>query len=129
MDLAAERKAGDLVRGLIRSRQLSAVHDLSDGGLVGAAAEMALASNVGLELEATSLAHAHGFMFGEDQGRYLVATDHPERVIAAAMEAGVNVSAVGQVGGDAFGSHALFHIPLSQLREANERWLPAYIAG
>ena len=129
VDLVAERKAGDLVRGLIRSRQLSAVHDLSDGGLVGAAAEMALASNVGLELEATSAAHAHGFMFGEDQGRYLVATDHPERVIAAAMEAGVNVATVGHVGGDAFGSHALFHIPLAQLREANERWMPAYVAG
>jgi phosphoribosylformylglycinamidine (FGAM) synthase-like enzyme len=44
---------------------------------------MALASNVGVELEASSHAHAHGFMFGEDQGRYLVATDQPERVIAA----------------------------------------------
>jgi len=46
------------------------VHDLSDGGLIAAAAEMALASNVGLTLDATSRAHAHVFLFGEDQGRY-----------------------------------------------------------
>jgi hypothetical protein len=41
----------------------------------------------------------------------------------------ISVSHEGEVGGDAFGSHALFHIPLTQLRETNERWLPAYVAG
>src|SRR5580700_3086925 len=69
VDLEFERRNGDFVRGLIRSGQVSAVHDLSDGGLAIAAAEMALASNVGLELSPTSLTHAHGFLFGEDQGR------------------------------------------------------------
>ncbi|WP_304190609.1 phosphoribosylformylglycinamidine synthase subunit PurL, partial [Phenylobacterium aquaticum] len=45
VDLAVERKAGDLIRSLIESRQAAVVHDLSDGGLIAAAAEMALASS------------------------------------------------------------------------------------
>ena len=39
--------------------------------------------------------HAHIFLFGEDQGRYLIATREPERVIALAMAAHVNVADVG----------------------------------
>ena len=49
VDLAVERRNGDFVRGLIQSGQVTVVHDLSDGGLIAAAAEMALASSVGVE--------------------------------------------------------------------------------
>ncbi|RZJ25260.1 MAG: phosphoribosylformylglycinamidine synthase subunit PurL, partial [Brevundimonas sp.] len=73
VDLKLERKTGDFVRGLIETGDLTCVHDLSDGGLVGAAADIALASDVGVELDASSAAHAHPFLFGEDQARYLVA--------------------------------------------------------
>jgi len=127
VDLAAELKAGTLVRALIRDRAVRAVHDLSDGGLVIAAAELALASDVGLTLDATSAAHAHPFLFGEDQGRYLVATRAPEAVIAEALAAGVNAAGVGSVGGDAFSSTGLFAIPLAQLRAAHEGWMPAFM--
>jgi len=129
VDLAMERRNGDFVRELILNGQVSAVHDLSDGGLAIAAAEMALASNVGLELSPTSLAHAHAFLFGEDQGRYLIATTDPDPMVAAGRAAGLNIALAGQAGGDAFACHALFHIPLAQLRAAHEGWMPAYMAG
>ncbi|MEO8812809.1 MAG: AIR synthase-related protein, partial [Caulobacteraceae bacterium] len=93
------------------------------------AAEMALASDVGITLDATGGAHAHPFLFGEDQGRYLIATAAPEAAIAAALAAGVNLVPVGTAGGDAFASTGLFAIPLSRLRTANEGWMPAYMAG
>ena len=124
VDLAHEKRVGDLVRRLIGKQVVSAVHDLSDGGLIVAAAEMALASRVGVTLDATSATHAHIFLFGEDQGRYLIATDEPERVIACALEAHVNVAEVGDAGGDAFASEGLFSVPLDQLRATNEGWLP-----
>jgi phosphoribosylformylglycinamidine synthase len=127
VDLNAERRNGDFVRGLIRSKRVTAVHDLSDGGLVVAAAEMALASDIGLTLDATSAAHAHPFLFGEDQGRYLVATRQPEAVIASAIEAGLNAALVGRAGGEVFASTGLFGIPLTELRAANEGWMPAYM--
>ena len=50
MDLDLEKRNGDFVRGLIRSGRVTQVHDLSDGGLIAGAAEMALASHVGIRL-------------------------------------------------------------------------------
>jgi len=129
VDLELERRAGDFVRGLIRKGQVSAVHDLSDGGLVVAAAEMALASKVGIELSPTSQAHAHGFLFGEDQGRYLIAVADAEPIVAAAHLAGLNVALAGQAGGTDFACHTLFRIPLERLRTAHEDWLPGYMGG
>jgi phosphoribosylformylglycinamidine synthase II len=128
VDLALERRVGDFVRGLIGSGAARVVHDLSDGGLVAAAAEMALAAGVGVVLNATSHEHAHFYLFGEDQGRYLIATAEPEALIGRAQAAGIHASVAGKAGGEVFASAAgLFSIPLSRLREANESWLPRYM--
>ncbi len=127
VDLDAEKRHGDFVRTLIRKGRLHAVHDLSDGGLLGAAAEMALASGVGVELRATSAIHAHGYLFGEDQGRYLLATPDPQTVLARAREAGVRASEAGHVGGEAFASADLFAIALADLRQAHEGWMPGFM--
>ncbi|HEY0052813.1 MAG TPA: AIR synthase-related protein, partial [Caulobacteraceae bacterium] len=129
VDLAAERRNGDFVRGLIQDGYVTVCHDLSDGGLVVAAAEMALSSDVGVTLIANSQAHAHPFLFGEDQARYLVATEHPDRLIATAQKAGVHAIVVGTAGGDAFASTELFSIPMAELRAANEGWMPAFMEG
>src|SRR6185369_2631588 len=71
VDLAAERRNGDFVRALIAERQATAVHDVADGGVIVALAEMAMASGIGAELDRVPLA-AHAFWFGEDQARYVV---------------------------------------------------------
>ncbi|HYD27596.1 phosphoribosylformylglycinamidine synthase subunit PurL [Brevundimonas sp.] len=129
VDLAAERKHGDFVRGLIRDGLVTGVHDLSDGGLVVAAAEVALASNVGVTLNATSHDNAHPYLFGEDQGRYLVAASNPDAVLDAARAAGVHAIVCGEAAGDAFASRELFSIPLETLRAAHESWMPAFMGG
>ena len=129
MDLALERKTGDFVRGLIRAGEATVVHDLSDGGLIGAAADMALAANVGVTLNATSHDHAHFYLFGEDQARYLIATSDPGALIAKGNAAGLHASVAGQAGGDAFASAAgLFSVPLQTLRDAHEGWMPGFMA-
>jgi phosphoribosylformylglycinamidine synthase len=129
VDLVLERRAGDFVRGLIQAGEATVVHDLSDGGLVCAAAEMALASGVGVTLNATSHEHAHFYLFGEDQGRYLVATVDAPTLIAKAQAAGVHASIAAHAGGDVFASdEGLFSIPLARLSEAHEGWMPAYMA-
>ena len=51
VDLAAERQAGELIRRLILEGRVTAVHDVSDGGLLVAATEMALAGGIGAELD------------------------------------------------------------------------------
>jgi phosphoribosylformylglycinamidine synthase len=129
VDLALERRNGDFVRGLIRAGAVKVVHDLSDGGLVCAAAEMALASGVGIALRAHSAGHAHPYLFGEDQGRYLLAVADPEPLLKAAEATGVHASVAGTAGGEELSSEGLFSIKLDELRAANEGWLPDYMAG
>jgi phosphoribosylformylglycinamidine synthase len=129
VDLATERRNGEFVRSLIAKGEVRAVHDLSDGGLAVAAAEMALASGVGARLKAPGESAPHGFLFGEDQARYLVAADGPESILAQARAAGVAVTVVGEAGGEAFAAEGLFDIPLSRLVEVHEAWMPGYMEG
>jgi len=129
VDLALEKKHGDFVRGLIPTGLVAGLHDLSDGGLLIAAADIALASKVGVTLNASSHAHAHPYLFGEDQARYLVATPDPDALLAAAKEAGVHANLAGVAGGDAFASTDLFCIPLETLHTAHEAWLPGFMGA
>ncbi|MDB5416972.1 MAG: phosphoribosylformylglycinamidine synthase [Phenylobacterium sp.] len=129
VDLAVERRHGDFVRGAIQSGQVQVVHDLSDGGLIAAAAEMALASGVGAQLVAQGETPAHAWLFGEDQGRYLIATPSPDALLAAAAANGVPARIVGEAGGDVLAVPGLFNLALTRLREAHEAWLPAYMGG
>jgi phosphoribosylformylglycinamidine synthase subunit PurL len=130
VDLAAERRHGDFVRTLIAEGVATAVHDLSDGGLLVALAEMAMVSGIGAELEAAPFA-AHAFWFGEDQGRYLV-TVHAkdaDRLIGRAKTAGVPLRQLGMTGGNALTLAGERPILVARLCEAFEGWLPAYMAG
>ncbi|GAA0643398.1 phosphoribosylformylglycinamidine synthase subunit PurL [Brevundimonas lenta] len=133
VDLALERKTGDFVREQIHDGVLTVVHDLSDGGLIGAAADLALASDVGVELDADSKTHAHILLFGEDQARYLVAVQDATDVIAKAQAAGLHASVVGRAKGRDFTSTGpngdLFRLPLDHLREMHEAWMPNWIEG
>src|SRR6202012_2737675 len=73
VDLAAEKRNGDVVRGMIRSGTATAAHDLSDGGLLVALAEMAIASDIGAQLLAAPASIVpHAYWFGEDPARYIV---------------------------------------------------------
>ena len=95
----------------------------------GAAADLALASDTGVVLDATSEQHAHILLFAEDQARYLVAVQDAEELIAAARAAGLHASVVGQAGGTDFASKGLFSIPLKDLRAKHEGWMPGWIQG
>jgi phosphoribosylformylglycinamidine synthase len=133
VDLADELKAGRLVRSLIREAKVSAVHDCSDGGLLVAIAEMALAGNMGADLYPyEGRLPAHAAWFGEDQGRYVlsVSPDMAEEVIERARLLALPARVVGKAGGDSIiirGDEDPY--PLDQLRAINEKWLPEYMSG
>jgi phosphoribosylformylglycinamidine synthase len=130
VDLQAERRNGDFVRGLIESGLVTVCHDLSDGGLAAAAAELALASNLGIALVNPTPCPDTAFLFGEDQARYLVAIGpgRADEVFDAAEKAGVAAEPVGMAGGCevAFKDEA---VDIADLRAAYEAWLPAYMAA
>jgi phosphoribosylformylglycinamidine synthase II len=129
VDLAAERRHGDFVRGLIRDRTVSAVHDISDGGLLIALAEMAIASGIGAVLEAPPGIAAHAFWFGEDQARYVVTAGNAEIVTARARAVGIPIRRLGATGGGALALPGERPMPIRELSQRFEAWLPAYMAG
>jgi phosphoribosylformylglycinamidine synthase len=133
VDLTAERRTGDLVRGLIQQASVSAVHDVSDGGLLVAIAEMALAGSRGVQLVPGDDGEIppYAFWFGEDQARYVVTVDPAGAgaLFEAARDAGILARRIGEVGGDAIVIGTNERIGLTELREAHEGWLPAYMAG
>ncbi len=98
VDLPGERRTGELVRSLIHAELVDASHDVSDGGLLVAIAEMALAGDHGAELDALPPAGVspHAFWFGEEGARYVLAVADPARVLAAATEAGVPAIVLGR---------------------------------
>jgi len=126
VDLAKERKHGDFVRGLIRSQRVTACHDLSDGGLVGAVSDMALAGKLGADVNVTG----HAALFGEDQARYVITCPaaSAEKLLAEAATAGIPAALIGTVKGDALKLDGTA-VPLNELRHAHEDWFPAFMNG
>ncbi|HSP25813.1 MAG TPA: AIR synthase-related protein, partial [Saliniramus sp.] len=132
VDLAAERRNGELVRGLIVEGRLDTVHDCSDGGLAVALAEMAMAGRIGAEIAVLPGGiPAHGALFGEDQARYVLAVpaSDAEDILARAKVAGVPALKLGTTGGDALILPGEQAISLTSLRNAHENWLPDYMAA
>ncbi len=134
VDLAAERRNGELVRAMIEAGRVSACHDVSDGGLLVALAEMALAGEIGAALTppddvGRDPAALTAWLFGEDQARYVVATDDAAPVLAAARAAGVPARAIGATGGESLKLVGQGAISLARLRKAHAGWLPAYMAA
>jgi phosphoribosylformylglycinamidine (FGAM) synthase-like enzyme len=136
VDLVAERRNGDFVRSAIRNRQVTACHDLSDGGLALALSEMALAAKRGLTVSlegamASTGERPHALLFGEDQGRYLLAVpaELGHFVCASAEGAGVPFRHLGKVGGDSLVVEGTLTVSVEDLRTAHEGWFPAFMDG
>jgi phosphoribosylformylglycinamidine synthase len=132
VDLIEERENGDVVRALIHDGLATAVHDVSDGGLLVALAEMAMASGIGATLEAApDDTPAHAFWFGEDQARYLVTVpaDRADTVIRRVQEASVPVHRIGTTGGATLILPGERPILIKALTERFEGWFPQYMAG
>jgi phosphoribosylformylglycinamidine synthase II len=130
VDLDAEKRHGDLVRGLIRSGRVTTCHDLSDGGLAVALAEMCMASDLGARVDAGT-GPGHALLFGEDQGRYVVAVTEAqaEAVKLTAAEAGVSLRRLGTAGGEELVVEGRLSVSVRDLVVAHESWFPAYMSG
>ncbi len=127
VDLVAERRNGEFVSGLIASGRVGAVHDVSDGGVAVALAEMAVAGGLGAQVAAQGLAWA----FGEDQARYVVtaAPEEATRIVAEATAAGIATARIGVTSGAELIFAGEAPIPLAQLAQAREGFLPTLMGA
>ncbi|WP_132035383.1 phosphoribosylformylglycinamidine synthase subunit PurL [Aquabacter spiritensis] len=131
VDLVAEKRNGDFVRSLIHQELVTAVHDVSDGGLLVALAEMAMAGNMGASLDRPHGIPAHAFWFGEDQARYVIVAAHGQgpELVRRAEAAGVPLMKIGKTGGDRLALPGERSIFVETLRDRNETWLPIYMGA
>ncbi|MEL7102192.1 MAG: phosphoribosylformylglycinamidine synthase subunit PurL [Pseudomonadota bacterium] len=147
VDLDVEQKNADFVRELVEQGVAKAVHDLSDGGIACAAAELALGSGIGVTIDAYNMTHNNQENFvlpykpaqllnDETPGRFLIAAS---RDAYSKMNIGKDgyfpaQAVVGTMGGDTVRftlteGELVSETPLSRLREAHEGWLPTYMAA
>ncbi|MGQ0741884.1 MAG: phosphoribosylformylglycinamidine synthase subunit PurL [Alphaproteobacteria bacterium] len=130
VDLESEKRNGDFVRTLIASGRINTAHDISDGGLLVATAEMAMAGRMGAEL---ALPQVDGgpiaAAFGEDQARYIICAPRAEavKILTEAKAANVPATIIGYTGGDQLSIKGQETIGLARLINAYESWFPSYM--
>ena len=124
VDLHAERANGDFLRAAIDGGLVAAAHDLSDGGLAVALAEMCLKNAIGCQID--NLDDRPEILFGEDQARYLVAIapDSMAAFEAQAEARAIPIAALGKTGGADLTIGETIHISIEELGELHESWLP-----
>jgi len=130
VDPKIERHIGQFVRSMIANGRVRTCHDISDGGLAVALAEMAMASDCGVVCDdAPEGTLSHAWYFGEDQARYVMAISGLAQAEFEAYVAQSNVvfRRIGKAGGDHLDFGADGAIGLSDLRALHEATLPHHM--
>ncbi len=130
VDLLMEKTRGDFVLAAIRSGYASACHDISDGGLAVALAEMCIASGIGATCT-IDITYAHAALFGEDQSRYIIAVDDQWADMFAANSegSGVSFARIGVVGGDRLVINEFVDLSVKDMKDAHEAWFPNFMGA
>jgi phosphoribosylformylglycinamidine synthase len=132
VDLAREQLLGEVLASASKDGLISAAHDLSEGGLIQAVVEAAMAGETGcrlvLPIGYESAAEAFVLLFSESAGRVLVAVPRTEesRFRAMCEARGLPATRIGVVdeGSTAVEVQGLFTVPLTELRSTSEDVLP-----
>ncbi|MDX8448838.1 phosphoribosylformylglycinamidine synthase subunit PurL [Mesorhizobium captivum] len=133
VDLEHEKRVGDHVRALIASGIVTAAHDVSDGGLAVALAEMAMASGIGATIPGLTGTDPIPVWFGEDQGRYLLTlsidpqSGEWDRIREEQGMLGIFAPWIGTTGGRELKLGETRAIPVNELTAAHEGWFPRFM--
>ncbi|MDR3326289.1 MAG: phosphoribosylformylglycinamidine synthase subunit PurL [Rhodospirillaceae bacterium] len=130
VDPNLEKLTGCFVRKLIFENNVTAVHDISDGGLLVAIAEMSIASGIGAIINAPQNEMlSHAWYFGEDQCRYVltVSPDLASIVLSTAKFNKISVQVIGKTGGDSLILNGEEGISVTELKQLNDYWLPDFM--
>ena len=96
VELETEQRHGQFVRNLISQDAVEAVHDIGDGGILVGLCEMLMGSQFGAHIDAAAGLENHSRAFGEDQGRYIIATGDADKFLAEAKQQGIDAMPLGK---------------------------------
>ncbi|MDW8403304.1 phosphoribosylformylglycinamidine synthase subunit PurL [Chloroflexus sp.] len=123
VDLAAARATFRSLHRAIRSGLVRACHDLSEGGLAVAAAEMAIAGDLGLQLNLDGVdLDPITLLFSETPSRFLIAVEPAQTAAFEAAMADLPLARLGVVTATpmlqvTLREQTLINLPVAQLRE------------
>ena len=129
VDLDKEKAHGQFVQAQITAGQITTCHDIGDGGLLVAVAEMALSGAVGAALSHPDGDTVLAWAFGEDQARYIVQVDDAEAFAALLAEQGIDGCQIGTTSAHqtlTVGQNVT--ISIEELRTRHEGKLPQMMA-
>ena len=123
IDLDEELKNGKFILDCIADKLLKSVHDVGEGGILVAVSEMCIYGKLGVAIDVDK-EFLHGFLFGEDQARYLVevSSDDLEKINTKANEKEVLIEKIGLVGGSALLLNSIGKVELPSLISAHSQW-------
>ncbi|MFV9876283.1 MAG: phosphoribosylformylglycinamidine synthase subunit PurL [Rickettsiales endosymbiont of Dermacentor nuttalli] len=102
VNLLEEKKYGEFVFNLIRQKMINACHDVSDGGIYIALAEMAIKSNIGATIHLPADVDKYEWLFGEDQCRYIITCNSEilPSIESLIRQSNIQYKVLGQTGGN-----------------------------
>ncbi|MFV0256668.1 MAG: phosphoribosylformylglycinamidine synthase subunit PurL [Candidatus Liberibacter solanacearum] len=129
VDCHLEKCHGDFILSMINDKHITACHDISTGGLIITLAEMALSSGKGMDIILPEEKDPTPFLFGEDQGRYVICIPPEIRdsIILQAYNKNIPMRCLGVVSGHTLCIRNILDIPLPILQEKYESWFPEYM--
>ncbi len=80
IDVLSAKATAKSLHAAILEGEVSSCHDVSEGGLIAAAAEMAFGGDCGIVLDIDTKERPDFFLFNETTGTFIVEVDDPERI-------------------------------------------------
>ena len=133
VDLEKELSNGKFILNLANQNLIHICKDISDGGLAIALAEICIMSNLGCELQKPDKININSWLYGEDQGRYIVISEKTNtgKIIIEAKKRNILVSSIGKITDEGF---AIKHnekkqeISIENLSNLRNNWFNNYFA-
>ena len=128
MNLEEEKKNSFFIRGLIEKKLAQSVHDVSDGGIALAIAEMCMAGKIGAKIS-TNLTGPERvkYLFGEDQARYVIEIkqEHLNNLVQIAKEQEISMTQLGSTNLEQFAIDEI-KISVDEMIKLNNNWFYNY---
>ena len=131
VNLKNEKKIGDAIRDLININKLDTVHDISDGGFLVALTEMSISGGIGVKIHLDEKDVSPKFLFGEDQGRYIISV--PDELISDILRMleskNIFFQKIGKTSGTKIIINDSEEIEIKSLKKIHEDWFNEYLKG
>jgi len=129
VNLVNEKNNGESVLEIIKNQLINSVHDVSNGGLLVALAEMSMETSFGVKInKPKKLTNLYEYFFGEDQSRYILEIDgnNLKKVEKILKNNNIFYENIGSTQKDYFEINGEMKINIKELFKINNQWYNNY---